>query len=320
MRNEGRRSVTVVSRSGEVVFDRARYRCRVCKAYQTPADALVCCGSQRVTWLEQLVIDQHEVHLACEPMWELVQHVGGKRAANGSCPARLPIECSRHPTQKPVGCEQLLHPTKARLPRSAFPEETPVILPPLSREGHPIVAHRFNDGEAVPTTHRVQLYFSRRALRHFVGRTSSSVRVETLAERRTRTSVVRLNPSRVKSRNGRSLRNPWSRGSRSEAPVRITVAPVRAADRERIVASPLKRWAVSGCPLAGHRGTSDGLSFCGECVIWLCFTSGKPSGGGPNPDVGCRLHSFRSLGRLRSRLGRELWPIAYGVFLPRDSR
>ena len=82
MRNEGRRSVTVVSRSGEVVFDRARYRCRVCKAYQTPADALVCCGSQRVTRLEQLVIDQHEVHLACEPMWELVQHVGGKRAAN----------------------------------------------------------------------------------------------------------------------------------------------------------------------------------------------------------------------------------------------
>ena len=95
MRNEGRRSVTVVSRSGEIVFDRARYRCRVCKAYQTPADALVCCGSQRVTRLlakkvcqlattehvtrlEQLVVDQHEVHLACEPMWELVQHVGGK--------------------------------------------------------------------------------------------------------------------------------------------------------------------------------------------------------------------------------------------------
>ncbi len=95
MRNEGRRVLTVVSRSGAVTLDRARSRCRVCKEYQTPAHAMVCCGTQRVTKLlakkvcqrattehdtrlEQLVIDQHDVHLACEPMWELAQAVGGK--------------------------------------------------------------------------------------------------------------------------------------------------------------------------------------------------------------------------------------------------
>ncbi len=35
-------------------------------------------------------------------------------------------------------------------------------------------------------------------MRHFVGRTSLSVRVEHLGERRTRTSVVRLHLARVK--------------------------------------------------------------------------------------------------------------------------
>ena len=45
----------------------------------------------------------------------------------------------------------------------------------------------------------LKLYFARREMRHFVGRTSSSVRVKNLGERRTRTSVVRLDLTRVKS-------------------------------------------------------------------------------------------------------------------------
>ena len=94
MRNQGRRPVTVTSSSGDVTYDRVRYRCRECEEWQTPADAVICCGSQRVTKLlakrvcqlattehftrlEQLVADQHDVHLAGETMWELVQHVGG---------------------------------------------------------------------------------------------------------------------------------------------------------------------------------------------------------------------------------------------------
>ena len=43
-----------------------------------------------------------------------------------------------------------------------------------------------------------RLSFARGELRHFVGRTSSSVRVEDTEERRTRTSVLRLNLARVK--------------------------------------------------------------------------------------------------------------------------
>lgn len=94
MRNQGRRPVTVISGSGEVTYERTRYRCRKCGEWQTPADSVVCCGPQRVTKhiakkvcqlavtehftrLEQLVADQHEVHLAGETIWELVQNVGG---------------------------------------------------------------------------------------------------------------------------------------------------------------------------------------------------------------------------------------------------
>lgn len=99
MRNQGRRPVTVTSGSGEVTYERTRYRCRECGEWQTPADSVICCGPQRVTRhiakkvcqlattehftrLEQLVADQHEVHLACETMWELVQHVGGTLEEN----------------------------------------------------------------------------------------------------------------------------------------------------------------------------------------------------------------------------------------------
>lgn len=94
MENKGKRRVTVISQSGEVVLERRRYRCRECHAWQTPADALVCCGRHRVTRylarqicqlatlehftrLEQLLADQHGVHLGHDPMLQLVHDVGG---------------------------------------------------------------------------------------------------------------------------------------------------------------------------------------------------------------------------------------------------
>ena len=148
MRNEGRRAVTVVSRSGEVVFDRARYRCRVCQAYQTPAEAVVCCGKQRVTKLlakkvcqlattehytrlEQLVVDQHEVHLACEPMWELVQAVGGKleeqrlvevayRAAHPFTEETRPTPAVQ-PKRVSVSCDGILYGTTETEPDPLHP-------------------------------------------------------------------------------------------------------------------------------------------------------------------------------------------------------
>lgn len=41
--------MTVTSGSGEVTYERTRYRCRKCGEWQTPADSVVCCGPQRVT-------------------------------------------------------------------------------------------------------------------------------------------------------------------------------------------------------------------------------------------------------------------------------
>jgi hypothetical protein len=105
--------VTVTSGSGEVAYERTRYRCRACGAWRTPADAAIGCGSQRVTRLlakkvcqlattehftrlERLVADQHAVHVAGETMWELVQHVGGTLE-----PQRLAAAANRTESPRP---------------------------------------------------------------------------------------------------------------------------------------------------------------------------------------------------------------------------
>lgn len=94
MRNRGRRVRTVMSHSGEVTYERTRYRCRECQCWQTPADAVVCCGSHRMTrllgrnasqlasiepfaQLEQLMADQHGVYLGHDTLWHLAVDVGG---------------------------------------------------------------------------------------------------------------------------------------------------------------------------------------------------------------------------------------------------
>ena len=94
MNNRGRRPITVMSLSGEVTVYRTRYRCRHCGRERTPSDGELCCGSHRLTKalakrvcqlatvehfarLEQLVADQHGVHLGHEEMAQVVHEVGG---------------------------------------------------------------------------------------------------------------------------------------------------------------------------------------------------------------------------------------------------
>ncbi len=83
-----------------------------------------------------------------------------------------------------------------------------------------------------------RLYFSLGELRHFVRRTSSSVRVESLEERRTRTSVVRLILAHVKY----ILQVPPSREGLAPAELRLPVDVPRGPAG----ASP-SRW-VTLCP------------------------------------------------------------------------
>lgn len=140
--------MTVTSGSGEVTDERTRYRCRACHEWQTPADTVVCCGPQRVTKLmakkvcqlattehftrlEQLVADQHEVHLACDTMWELVQHVGGaleeKRLAEVAYRAehRLTPETTPQPAITPkriyVSCDGIMSGTNETEPDPLHP-------------------------------------------------------------------------------------------------------------------------------------------------------------------------------------------------------
>lgn len=94
MNNRGRRSITVISLSGEVPVVRTRYRCKECGRESSPGDEAICCGSHRVTKalakrvcqlatvqhftrLEQLLADQHGVHLGHEEMAQIVHEVGG---------------------------------------------------------------------------------------------------------------------------------------------------------------------------------------------------------------------------------------------------
>jgi hypothetical protein len=95
MENRGRRCRTILTQHGEVVIERTRYRCRNCGHHSTPADAQICFGRHDITkplaqricqlatvehWtrLEQLVADQHGVHVGHDQMLELVHDAGGE--------------------------------------------------------------------------------------------------------------------------------------------------------------------------------------------------------------------------------------------------
>ena len=74
-----------------------------------------------------------------------------RRAARGNRPARLPKECGRDPTSSPLVFDRSSTPSRHGCPGPCFQRKRPS----LSRQGHPTVAHRFNGGNAVPTTRRV---------------------------------------------------------------------------------------------------------------------------------------------------------------------
>lgn len=150
MENKGKRMVTVNSLSGEVTLQRNRYRCRECKAWQTPADGVVCCGKHRVTRLlaqkvcrlatlehfprlEKLMADQHGVHLGCDTMQQLVHDVGGMAEARRlaevevwqqqSAKQRRWPEPAVTPRRVYVSCDGILYCTNETEPDPQRPEQ-----------------------------------------------------------------------------------------------------------------------------------------------------------------------------------------------------
>lgn len=139
MHKKGTRTVTLMSQSGEILFRRRRYRCTKCGCCQTPADALVCCGHHRITRhlakqicqlatlehftrLEQLMADQHSVHIGHDDMLQLVHDVGGtldaQRQASAKRAVASPskIRAKRRPRQVYVSCDGIMYCTNEREP------------------------------------------------------------------------------------------------------------------------------------------------------------------------------------------------------------
>jgi hypothetical protein len=154
MDNRGRRAVTLTCQSGEFHFERNRYRCRTCRRWLIPADAVVCCGRHRITRrlaqiacqlavlehftrLEQLLADQHGVHLAVEPLLNLVHEVGGiaeqrrlaeVRAWNNQPPAKRLWPASEiTPRQVCVSCDGIMYCTNESEPDPQHPGQKRLI-------------------------------------------------------------------------------------------------------------------------------------------------------------------------------------------------
>jgi len=146
MENKGRRCVTIMSQSGEITFDRRRYRCRRCGRSLTPADAVVRCGRHRITRhlakqvcqlatlehftrLEQLMADQHSVHIGHDEMLRLVHDVGGtvdrqrQVAAKRAAEQPSTVTAQIHPRQVYVSCDGIMYCTNEREPCPTNPEE-----------------------------------------------------------------------------------------------------------------------------------------------------------------------------------------------------
>lgn len=139
MENKGLRGLTITSQSGEVTFVRTRYRCIECRQYQTPADRVICCGHHRVTRhlakqicqlatlehftrLEQLMADQHGVHIGHNEMLQLVHEVGGtidrQRQAEAVHAVAHPsrIRPRQRPKQVYVSCDGIMYCTNQTEP------------------------------------------------------------------------------------------------------------------------------------------------------------------------------------------------------------
>jgi hypothetical protein len=150
MENRGRRRVTIMSLSGEVTFERTRYRCRTCRCYLTPADAVVRCGHHRMTrhlakqvcqlatlehftQLERLMSDQHGVDLGHDEMLQLVHDVGGtvdaQRQAQAKFAAAHPSTISPEvrPSRVYVSCDGIMYCTNEREPCPENPAKNRLI-------------------------------------------------------------------------------------------------------------------------------------------------------------------------------------------------
>lgn len=150
MGNRGRRTITVATMTGPVVYERRRYRCGQCGHAVYAGDAEILCGSHRVTMplakrlcqlattehftrLPCLMADQHGVKLGHEEIAEIVHDVGGhadrtRRAEavafrSGPCAKRTWPKPEIKPERIYVSCDGVMYCTNLREPDPKHPGE-----------------------------------------------------------------------------------------------------------------------------------------------------------------------------------------------------
>lgn len=154
MGSRGSRSITVLTMTGSVTYDRRRYRCGVCGYEVCAGDAAILCGAHRVTRpaakrlcqlattehfprLPQLVLDQHGIEIGHEEIAELVHDVGGHldrtRQAEavsfrtGPCVERTWPEPMITPARIHVSCDGIMYCTNQREPDPKHPGQKRLI-------------------------------------------------------------------------------------------------------------------------------------------------------------------------------------------------
>ena len=154
MQNRGVRCLTIQTVAGEVVIERNRYLCPKCGRYATPADASLCFGKHRIsqplakricqlatvehwTRLEQMLADQHGVHVGHDEMLELVHEAGGEAErqrrsetdAFQAVPAdqRIWPEPEQTPSRLYVSCDGIMYCTNQSEPDPQHPKRRRLI-------------------------------------------------------------------------------------------------------------------------------------------------------------------------------------------------
>jgi hypothetical protein len=153
MENRGREGLTLQTTHGDVYVARRRYRCPVCGLTFFPADVELCCGIHRIsralakracqlatvehfTRLEQLLADQHGVHVSREELVELVHDVGtvaerGRLAEAQRSPdtglRRAWPEAEVHPQRIYVSCDGIMYCTNISEPDPQNPQRKRLI-------------------------------------------------------------------------------------------------------------------------------------------------------------------------------------------------
>ncbi len=154
MKSRGRAKLTVATLSGDVYFERRHYHCNLCDRDLYPADDLILFGHHRVTYplakrvsqlstvehftrLEQMVADQHGIHLGHTELLQISEEAGTVAEYERRADLDSWRDCRgpRGPWPEPIvrpkriyaSCDGIMYCTNLREPDPRYPGEKRLI-------------------------------------------------------------------------------------------------------------------------------------------------------------------------------------------------